>query len=93
MTGVYPLNKRQYVQFSKLMVMIVVLSEIAICIATIALSCCGFNMSIGVDVIEANIPFAVVVFAAYSGNSAVEKWLTRAKPDMVAPTDNTASNG
>ena len=87
------MNKRQYTQFSKQMVMAVVLSEIAICIATIVLSCCGFDMTIGIEVIKANIPFAVVVFAAYSGNSAVEKWLTRAKPDMVASTDSTASNG
>lgn len=72
--------------------MAVVFSEIAICIATIVLSCCGFDMTIGVDVINANIPFAVVVFAAYSGNSAVEKWLVRSQSGMTA-TQDTASNG
>lgn len=72
--------------------MAVVFSEIAICIATIVLSCCGFDMTIGVDVIKANIPFAVIVFAAYSGNSAVEKWLVRSQSGTTA-TQDTASNG
>lgn len=87
------MNKLQYSEFSKRMVMAVVFSEIAICIATIALSCCGFDMAIGVDVIKANIPFAVVVFAAYSGSSAVEKWLVRSQSASTAATDSAASNG
>ena len=86
------MNKRFVSQFSKNMVMAVVFSEIAICIATIVLSCCGFDMAIGVDVIKANIPFAVVVFAAYSGNTAVEKWLTRSS-ESNADQDNASSNG
>lgn len=73
--------------------MAVVFSEIIICFATIVLSCCGFDMTIGVDVIKANIPFAVVVFAAYSGNSAVEKWLMRSPSGTAAAADGTASNG
>ena len=88
------MNKRKVSQFSKKMVMAVVFSEIAICVATIVLSCCGFDMAIGVDVIKANIPFAVVVFAAYSGNSAVEKWVTRsAQSGAGAVQDSAASNG
>ena len=86
------MNKRFVSQFSKNMVMAVVFSEIAICIATIVLSCCGFDMAIGVDVIKANIPFAIVVFAAYSGNSAVEKWLTRSNASS-ASLDSVSSNG
>ena len=93
MIGGNGLNKRQYTQFSKQMVMAVVLSEIAICIATIVLSCCGFDMTIGVEVIKANIPFAVVVFAAYSGNSAVEKWLTHSKSSPDPTADSPVSNG
>lgn len=87
------MKKKQSVQFSKKMVLAVVLSEIALCIATVALSCCGFDMAIGVDVIRANIPFAVVVFVAYSGNSAVEKWLVRSGPANAASGGETASNG
>lgn len=86
------MKRRQYTQFSKKMVLAVVLSEIALCIATVALACCGFDMTIGVDVIKANIPFAVVVFAAYSGNSAVEKWLVRSQPS-ITETEDAVSNG
>ena len=75
------------------MVMAVVFSEIALCIATIALSCCGFDMTIGVAVIKANIPFAVVVFAAYSGSSAVETWLVRSQSGTAAASDSAEPNG
>ena len=83
------MNKRQYTQFSKKMVMAVVFSEIALCAATVTLACCGFDMTIGVDVIKANAPFAMVAFAAYSGNSAVEKWVTR----KAQTTEEADSNG
>ncbi|MCH5287388.1 MAG: hypothetical protein J1E43_08195 [Christensenellaceae bacterium] len=89
------MNRKQYTQFSKKMVMAVVLSEIAMCIATIVLACCGFDMAIGVEVIKANAPFAVVAFAAYSGNSAVEKWASRsARSEGYASDDESdGSNG
>lgn len=87
------MSKRQYTQFSKKMVMAVVFSEIVLCAATIALACCGFDMAIGVDVIRANIPFAVVVFAAYSGNSAVEKWAARSAANGASATEEGDSNG
>ena len=89
--------RKQTVQFSKQMVLAVVLSEILLCVATVVLSCCGFDMTTGVAVIKANIPFAVVVFAAYSGNSAVEKWLVHtAQPSGATAADMetaTGSNG
>lgn len=69
------MNKKQYVQFSKRIVIAVIASEFALCFATLLLSCCGYDMSIGADVIRAHTPFAIVTFVAYSGNSAVEKWL------------------
>lgn len=90
------MNKKQRIQFSKKMVMAVVFTEIAMCIATIALSCLGFDMAIGVEIIKANIPFAVVVFVAYSGNSAVEKWLVHSSQSGTVSTewaDDAASNG
>lgn len=86
--------KKQITQFSEKIVVAVVFSEIALCIGTIVLSCSGFDMTIGVDVIKANIPFAMVVFAAYSGNSAVEKWAVRkASTSGATSTDENASNG
>ena len=84
------MKKRQCTQFSKKMITAVVLAEIAMCAATITLACCGFDMTIGVDVIKANVPFAVVAFAAYSGNSAVEKWVTRT---AAQTTGENNSNG
>lgn len=52
------------------------------CIAVTMLSLVGVVLSYtsdqmvyAVDVIKVYIQYAMVVFAAYSGNSAVEKWL------------------
>ena len=87
------MSRKQYTQFSKKMVVAVVFTEIALCVATVALACCGFDMTIGVEVIKANIPFSSVVFAAYAGNSAVEKWLLRRSDASAAGEDITASNG
>lgn len=87
------MSRKQTALFSKGMVMAVVFSEIALCVATIVLSCRGYDMAIGVDVIKANIPFAVVVFAAYSGSSAVEKWLVRSGSSSADGQDESASNG
>lgn len=89
------MNKTKCTQFSKKMVAAVVISEIALCIGTVALSCYGFDMTIGVDIIKANIPFTVVVFAAYSGNSAVEKWLVHTKSGSAAAeaVEEILSNG
>ena len=88
------MNKKQYTKFSKRMVMAVVFTQIALCVATVALSCFGFDMTIGIDVIKADIPFASVVFAAYAGNSAVEKWLTRSARSGVTDAEESAvSNG
>ena len=89
------MNRKQPSAFSKRMVMAVVFSEILLCAATIVLACCGFDMAIGVEVIKANAPFAVVAFAAYSGNSAVEKWASRsARSDGYASDDESdGSNG
>ena len=87
------MNRKKVSQFSKKMVIAVVFSEILLCIATVALSCCGFDMAIGVDVIKANIPFAVVVFAAYSGNSAVEKWLVHTNAAAPKTDGDSVANG
>lgn len=87
------MNRRKYTQFSKKMVMAVVFSEIALCVATIVLACCGFDMTVGVNVIKANASFAMVAFAAYSGNSAVEKWVTRTASTTMQAIDGNDSNG
>ena len=67
--------KKPYVQFSKRVV-------VAVCIAVTALTICGLclcysagEMDQATEIIKVYIQYAMVVFAAYSGNSAVEKWL------------------
>lgn len=88
------MTKKQYVQFSKKMVMAVVSSEILLCVAAIFLTLCGYDASIVVDVIKAYSPFAMVVFAAYSGNSAVEKWLVyTTKVKSSEEDESNISNG
>lgn len=86
------MSRKQYTQFSKKMVVAVVFTQLGLCVASVVLTCCGFDMTIGVNVIKANIPFASVVFAAYAGNSAVEKWLVR-QSDTASAGEQTASNG
>ena len=85
---------KQHVQFSKKMVVTVVASMIALCAMTILLSCVGWETTAAVEVVKAYGQFAIVVFAAYSGNSAVEKWLIfTAKSKNTDTEDESSSNG
>ncbi len=70
-------TERPYVQFSKKMVVLVIESALAISLIGIVLcAIVGAPEDAGVvAIIKTYIGFAIVVFAAYSGNSAVEKWL------------------
>ena len=73
--------KKPYVQFSKRIVVAVTASVTGMCVAALLL--CALVGSAGevVLVVKAYISYAIVVFAAYSGNSAVEKWLVRKYKD------------
>ncbi|MGN1367805.1 MAG: hypothetical protein ACI4WX_02980 [Aristaeellaceae bacterium] len=66
---------KAYVQFSKRMVVMVMVSVTVI----VAISVIGMIYDSAYDqlpeVMENYLRFASVVFVAYSGNSAVEKWL------------------
>ena len=66
-----------YVQFSKKMVIFVTAAVTAISLMSILL--CSFSDGLQElqHIVEAFIGYATVCFAAYSGNSAVEKWLIR----------------
>jgi len=69
--------KKPYVQFSKRIVVAVTASVTGICVAGVLL-CALIGGAEEVElVVKAYINYAIVVFAAYSGNSAVEKWLVR----------------
>lgn len=68
---------RRYVQFSKIIVVAVTAAVTVIC-AVGMLLCYRLGDTDGVvEVSKAYISFAIVAFAAYSGNSAVEKWLVK----------------
>ena len=64
-------------QFSKKMVVFVNIAVTAISVMSIILCYASENMTVTQHIVEAYIGFATVCFAAYSGNSAVEKWLIR----------------
>jgi hypothetical protein len=73
--------KKPYVQFSKRIVVAVTASVTAICLAALLLCAIAGDAPSVVLVVKAYISYAIVVFAAYSGNSAVEKWLVRKYKD------------
>lgn len=80
---------KAYVQFSK---RIVVLVTVAVTIACYAASVFCFirqDMPSLVAVIKAYIQYATFVFIAYSGNSALEKWIinrSRIQPSTTTTT-------
>ncbi len=69
--------KKPYVQFSKRIVVAVTTSVTVLCMAALLLCALIDGAEEVVLVVKAYISYAIVVFAAYSGNSAVEKWLIR----------------
>ncbi len=73
-----PTKAKAYVQFSKRMVVLVMVSVTVI----VAVAVLGMIYDSAYDqlpeVMEHYLRFAGVVFVAYSGNSAIEKWLLNA---------------
>lgn len=69
-------KKRQYVQFSKRMVCVVIGGAMAFTVATLALLFFGAESPADVvKVYEGFMRFSSVVFGCYSGNSAYEKYV------------------
>ena len=69
--------KGHYVQFSKKMVVFVISAVTLLSLLSILLCFTAEDMGVVQHIMEAYTGFATVCFAAYSGNSAVEKWLIR----------------
>ena len=69
-------NKR-YVQFSKVIIVAVTVAVTVICIGGMLLCYSLADTDAVVELGKAFISYALVAFTAYSGNSAVEKWLVR----------------
>ena len=72
-----PDTSKPYVQFSKKMVVLVIASALVLSVVGIILcAIVGAPEDAGVvAIIKTYIGFAIIVFTAYSGNSAIEKWL------------------
>ena len=69
--------QKHYVQFSKRMVLLVNLAVTALSALAMVL-CCRMEDGEAVrEILKAYTGFATVCFAAYSGNSILEKWLIR----------------
>lgn len=90
---------KKYTQFSKKIVVAVTTAVTVICAAALVLCYLADDTSGVVDAANAYIGYATIAFTAYSGNSAVEKWLTKKYGDASATnygtdyTNLTDSNG
>lgn len=83
--------KKRYVQFSKRIVVAITAAVTALCVLSVCLCFATGQMVEAVEVIKAYIGYATVVFVAYSGNSAAEKWLV--SKYSGTRTDAEYSNG
>ena len=70
------LEKKRHVQFSKIVVVFVTTAVTALCAATVRMAYKMSDADNMVNAVKAYIEYATIAFVAYSGNSAVEKWLT-----------------
>ena len=86
-------SKRKYVQFSKKIVVAITAAVTVICTASVVLCWMSGEMVIASDVIQAYIGYATVVFVAYSGNSAAEKWLMTRYGGYSTTDEDDTSNG
>ena len=81
-------KQKAYVQFSKRIVLLVTIAVTVI--SLLAMVLCFFRSATEalVTTVRTYINYATSVFAAYSGNSVFEKWLTQGKGADAA--ENTA---
>ena len=92
-------HMKRYTQFSKKIVVAVTAAVTVICAAALVLCYMAGDTDSVVGVTNAYIGYATIAFTAYSGNSAVEKWLTKKYGDASATnygidyTNLTDSNG
>ena len=92
-------HMKKYTQFSKKIVVAVTAAVTVICAAALVLCYLSGDTAGVVEAANAYIGYATIAFTAYSGNSAVEKWLTKKYGDASATnygidyTNLTDSNG
>ncbi len=71
------MRKKEYVQFSKRMVLFVCISVTCLSLLAMLLCFAAEAMDGLTEIVKGYTGFSTVCFAAYSGNSMVEKWLVR----------------
>ena len=71
------MKKKEYVQFSKRMVLFVCIAVTSLSVIAMVMCCAGGWLEGLGEILKGYTGFATVCFAAYSGNSMVEKWLVR----------------
>ena len=71
------MKSKPYVQFSKRIVVLVTICVTLISLVGMVLSYAGNGLEEMEHAVEAYIRYATIVFVAYSGNSAMEKWLIK----------------
>ena len=81
-------KQKAYVQFSKRIVLLVTIAETAISLLAMVLCFFRSDTEALVSTVRTYINYATIVFAAYSGNSVFEKWLTQGK--SVEAAENPA---
>lgn len=87
-------HMKRYTQFSKKIVVAVTLAVTIICASALVLCYMSGDTDSVVGVTNAYIGYATIAFTAYSGNSAVEKWLTKKYGSVhTSEAEETESNG
>ena len=72
-------KQKAYVQFSKRIVLLVTIAVTAISLLAVVLCFFRSDTDALISTVRTYINYATIVFAAYSGNSVFEKWLTQGK--------------
>ena len=72
-------KQKAYVQFSKRIVLLVTIAVTAISLLAMVLCFFRSDTEALISTVRTYINYATIVFAAYSGNSVFEKWLTQGK--------------
>ncbi len=72
-------KQKAYVQFSKRIVLLVTIAVTVISLLAMVLCFFRSDTEALISTVRTYINYATIVFAAYSGNSVFEKWLTQGK--------------
>ena len=85
-------KQKAYVQFSKRIVLLVTIAVTAISLLAVVLCFFRSDTDALISTVRTYINYATIVFAAYSGNSVFEKWLTQGKSNDT-PGDTEEKEG